>query len=140
MVKDLIAPNFDTKRNKFIAANPECGMCGSKLKYCGIKVLNDVHTKPVSDFAANYAHKLSLLPMHSVLGWYAENRSQFTLDHIVPKSLGGANSYRNYQVLCHKCNSAVKGNSITAENWEIYKERCASMKKIDKNKIEDLIK
>lgn len=36
-------------------------------------------------------------------------RHDLTLDHIEPRSWGGANSPDNYQILCRKCNS-TKGN------------------------------
>jgi 5-methylcytosine-specific restriction endonuclease McrA len=34
-----------------------------------------------------------------------------TIDHVVPKSLGGENSQRNYQTLCRQCN-LEKGASV----------------------------
>ena len=35
----------------------------------------------------------------------------FTKDHIIPKSLGGADSQENYQTMCWNCNQQ-KGNSM----------------------------
>lgn len=39
------------------------------------------------------------------------NEVMMTKDHIIPKSLGGENSIKNYQTLCEKCNVA-KGNNM----------------------------
>jgi len=128
----LISPNFDLKRNKFIINNQRCGICGAKLKYCGIKIVKDANA---NGFPLEYGHKIGILPAHAVLVWFAENRSELTLDHIIPRSLGGQNSYKNYQVLCKKCNGSVKGCNVSEADWNIYQERCASMKKINKKKI-----
>lgn len=39
---------------------------------------------------------------------YCKSKSNLTIDHIVPKSQGGANHIGNYQVLCKKCNENKK--------------------------------
>lgn len=36
-----------------------------------------------------------------------------TVDHIMPKSLGGANAYSNLQIMCQPCNLA-KGDTYCA--------------------------
>lgn len=36
---------------------------------------------------------------------------QFTIDHVIPKSLGGSNSQENRQTMCEDCNTG-KGNYI----------------------------
>jgi len=48
------------------------------------------------------------------LNLYAPSNGQevlMTKDHILPKSLGGANHIDNYQTMCVKCNNA-KGNDV----------------------------
>jgi hypothetical protein len=35
---------------------------------------------------------------------YCESKSQLTLDHVMPKSKGGANSWENLVTCCRKCN------------------------------------
>ena len=131
-----IAPAFNTRRNKFIAECPECKICGSKVKYIGIQLCRESAS---GSFVDHFSNNLSIEPKHSVLAWSAENKRKLTLDHIVPRSLGGINSYKNYQVLCEKCNSETKGNQITKQDYEIYRERGLSMVNIDKNKILELI-
>lgn len=37
-----------------------------------------------------------------------------TLDHIYPKSLGGPESYTNYQIMCGPCNN-MKGCNVIEE-------------------------
>lgn len=42
---------------------------------------------------------------------FADNGEMMTVDHILPKSLGGTNSMGNYQPMCSTCNNK-KGNKI----------------------------
>jgi 5-methylcytosine-specific restriction endonuclease McrA len=42
---------------------------------------------------------------------YSDDDSALNIDHIYPKSKGGANHIDNYQIMCLICNSK-KGNSI----------------------------
>lgn len=43
--------------------------------------------------------------------WTPGKRILMTVDHIIPKSLGGGNQLENLQPMCCKCNTA-KGNKI----------------------------
>ncbi len=45
----------------------------------------------------------------------SESRSSFTLDHVVPKSKGGKDSWDNLVTACEKCNGE-KAN-LTIEEW-----------------------
>ncbi len=47
---------------------------------------------------------------------------QMDVDHIIPKSKGGANDDANLQLLCNNCNK-IKGNRTMAEARAILKER-----------------
>ena len=40
-----------------------------------------------------------------------ELRSNWVLDHVVPRVNGGSNSYRNVVACCHECNAAKQGTS-----------------------------
>jgi site-specific DNA-methyltransferase (adenine-specific) len=53
-----------------------------------------------------------------------------TVDHIVPKALGGGNCYENYQLLCSSCNS-IKGK----RPMEYLREKIAARKKLLKEKV-----
>lgn len=37
--------------------------------------------------------------------------TEITLDHLIPKSRGGSNSYENLRLACRKCNGS-RGNSL----------------------------
>ena len=43
--------------------------------------------------------------------------NSLTVDHVIPKSLGGANHIGNYQILCKSCNSR-KGSKFTGNLGE----------------------
>lgn len=45
-----------------------------------------------------------------------------TIDHILPKSLGGINIFSNYNLLCKKCNQE-KGSKFGDKEKEILKNR-----------------
>lgn len=45
---------------------------------------------------------------------FTDSGIMMTKDHIIPKSLGGSDTFKNYQVMCSKCNSE-KDNLITKE-------------------------
>jgi len=46
---------------------------------------------------------------------YTDDLIMMTVDHIVPRSRGGADHINNYQPMCEPCNSS-KGNSMEGEN------------------------
>lgn len=46
------------------------------------------------------------------------NEVLMTKDHIIPKSLGGADSLENYQTMCCKCNEK-KGNKVIIKEMAI---------------------
>jgi len=39
------------------------------------------------------------------------SRTNLTIDHIIPKSLGGPDDHRNYQMMCRDCNNK-KGDTL----------------------------
>lgn len=47
---------------------------------------------------------------------YNGHERMLTLDHIVPKSLGGTVDDSNLQILCDRCNRAKGSRTITLEN------------------------
>ena len=57
---------------------------------------------PLADNAQPENVLTTILPLCSVC-WAVDN---LHLDHVVPKSKGGANDYSNYQLLCQPCNSS----------------------------------
>ena len=54
---------------------------------------------------------------------------EFNLDHIIPRSLGGSNSYENLQATHKKCNS-LKGSRLENLPPEYYQNFKASNKKV----------
>lgn len=58
---------------------------------------------------------------YQCIGMYpaiCEGDKHLTLDHIVPKSMGGEDTIENTQVLCNKCNSKKRaGPGIVDKAW-----------------------
>lgn len=50
---------------------------------------------------------------------YCLSRSATTIDHIMPKSRGGANTYENTVACCHKCNSEKANKTLTEIGWTL---------------------
>lgn len=72
---------------RVILKDPECSACGLEAKYMEVR----------------HEHSRNHLVIIS------EDGTQFTKDHIKPKSHGGINSFSNYQTMCSPCNT-LKGN------------------------------
>ena len=56
-------------------------------------------------------HTLYRRPLGAVV-YYPDPRGKLTVDHVVPRCLGGANAQTNLQTLCERCNHA-KGCALT---------------------------
>jgi 5-methylcytosine-specific restriction endonuclease McrA len=44
------------------------------------------------------------------------NKANRTVDHVIPRVLGGANDTRNYKVVCRPCNNR-KGERVVIPNY-----------------------
>ena len=42
---------------------------------------------------------------------YCRSEENLTIDHMIPKSIGGKNEVKNYQCLCKRCNEIKSGLS-----------------------------
>lgn len=51
------------------------------------------------------------------MGLYQRGPTQATIEHIIPRSLGGPDRPDNYAIACHACNQA-RGNAIEAIHIE----------------------
>ena len=92
----------NTRVRHFIRSDGTC-----KCVNCGI----------VSVYAATYRHHKELCGRHHDLVCYdGERVSIMTVDHILPKSLGGANANSNYRPMCSKCNSK-RGNRLSYQEF-----------------------
>lgn len=77
-----------------------CKDCGSKVKYA--VVLKNENAKMDYYNVAFYTHK----KIKNEINFFV-----MTKDHIIPKSLGGADRQKNFQLLCVECN-AKKADTI----------------------------
>lgn len=76
-----------------------------------------VQCRVTSKFAAKYRHRCEKRGAHHDLV-YVKDTGKYgimTVDHILPRSLGGGNQQSNFRVLCDDCNSR-RGNQL--KYWE----------------------
>lgn len=76
--------------------NNSCVCCG--------KTITDVIIVPHPQIPKS--HKLQFVHVDGVTG----NTVEFTVDHILPKSMGGAYNMHNLQTMCFDCNGAKSDN------------------------------
>lgn len=79
--------NLSSETLKLVAQQPVCINCG--IKASKIRLFKD----------ARESKYFIEIFVDSPAGLY-----KLTKDHIVPKSKGGTDSFKNYQVMCEKCN------------------------------------
>lgn len=53
--------------------------------------------------------------------------SSATLDHLIPKSVGGANTRDNLVLACNRCNQAKKSRSVQEYDLEVEYKRVKSL-------------
>lgn len=83
--------DFTDKRLKLFMRQNTCQICGQE----GVEF------------------RLELKFTQSTFNLYSKNGAMLTFDHIVPRSLGGANDESNGQCLCFSCNKK-KGNLLNS--------------------------
>lgn len=77
------------KYKLFLRDGLTCVQCGKTANKCFLEMTQDVTN--VASF--NFYRIVS-----------GENELLFTVDHILPKSLGGKSALENYQIMCRDCN------------------------------------
>lgn len=77
-----------------------------------------VQCRVTSKYAAKYRHRHEERGAHYDLVYVKETGSYgiMTVDHILPKSLGGKNTQSNFRVLCDKCNNN-RGNRLKYQEF-----------------------
>lgn len=79
------------------------------------------------DFFAQEQYREAILRRDDSTCFYCSrklSRENYALDHLVPQSDGGNNSYRNVVASCHSCNSSK--NNASAEDFlrRLYRSGC----------------
>lgn len=76
----------------FFGKGCQCVSCGLNATY--FKLQTDVGNEKISPNRSHF----------NLYGIKDGKEILFTKDHIVPRSKGGRNSYKNYQTMCVECN------------------------------------
>ena len=50
---------------------------------------------------------------------YCDSKSNLTIDHLIPKSKGGQNTWENLVTCCHKCNVKKGNKTLNESNMKI---------------------
>lgn len=82
-----------------------------------IEALKEINNETILDSSKNHIRRISQTVKNQV--WNRDNgrcvecgsNEKLEFDHIIPFSKGGANTYRNIQLLCESCNR-IKSNKI----------------------------
>ncbi|BAY99691.1 HNH endonuclease [Tolypothrix tenuis PCC 7101] len=64
--------------------------------------------------------KNQLIVLYGSYCWWCGNcmtQDKLTLEHLMPKSLGGTNSLENLRLACFSCNNN-RGNSLFPPKWK----------------------
>lgn len=81
-----------------------------KCHGCGTQVV-EVEEHPI--FNKKNKH------IKSYITFNTSNNSILTIDHIIPKSMGGSNKFQNLQMMCRDCNG-IKNDRLICEYKKIY--------------------
>ena len=120
-IKTLFAKKFDVMRFAEITNQRMYKEIARNTRVRGFVQLDGactcVRCKVSSKYAAKYRHRHEDRGAHYDLVYIKETGKYgiMTVDHILPRSLGGGDTQTNFRVMCDDCNSR-RGNRL--EYWE----------------------